>query len=156
MPKTATFNIPTTINIGEQRVCDLLTTGIEVGMASWAQWDNRPEGVQVSSEYEYDDFRIGGSMNNDDSSLNGNRFAVIAMTEGCHIDVYDSEEPDKKLGTLSRFNVIRALNMMADGKDIKGKGFPKRHFADFLAENDDAITGDVFLQLAVMGEIVFG
>ena len=31
-----------------------------------------------------------------------------------------------------------------------------RHFADFLAGNEDATTGDVLLQLAVFGELVFG
>lgn len=30
------------------------------------------------------------------------------------------------------------------------------HYADFLAENDDAITGDVFLQCCLFGETVFG
>lgn len=31
-----------------------------------------------------------------------------------------------------------------------------RHFADFMAENDDAITGDVFLQCVVLGEVIYG
>jgi hypothetical protein len=31
-----------------------------------------------------------------------------------------------------------------------------RHFADVLNENDDAGTGDVFLQCCLFGEIIFG
>lgn len=31
-----------------------------------------------------------------------------------------------------------------------------RHWADALQENDDAATGDVFLQLAMFNKIVFG
>jgi hypothetical protein len=31
-----------------------------------------------------------------------------------------------------------------------------RHYADLVEENDDAITGDVFLQLAVFGELIYG
>jgi len=31
-----------------------------------------------------------------------------------------------------------------------------RHFADFIAENDDAETADVFLQCCLFGRIVFG
>jgi hypothetical protein len=30
------------------------------------------------------------------------------------------------------------------------------HFADFMDENMDAVTGDVFLQLAVYEEVIFG
>lgn len=30
------------------------------------------------------------------------------------------------------------------------------HFADFISENDDADTGDAFLQCVVFGEIVYG
>lgn len=31
-----------------------------------------------------------------------------------------------------------------------------RHFGDFLSENDDAETADVFLQLCTFGELVYG
>jgi hypothetical protein len=31
-----------------------------------------------------------------------------------------------------------------------------RHFADWLAENDDAETADVFLQLCVFGKTIYG
>jgi hypothetical protein len=31
-----------------------------------------------------------------------------------------------------------------------------RHIADILSENDDATTGDVFLQLCLFGDVVYG
>jgi hypothetical protein len=31
-----------------------------------------------------------------------------------------------------------------------------RHFADFINQNDDAITGDVFLQCCLLGEVLYG
>ncbi len=31
-----------------------------------------------------------------------------------------------------------------------------RHFNDFVEENDDAITSDIFMQYAILGEIVYG
>lgn len=31
-----------------------------------------------------------------------------------------------------------------------------RHFGDLIAENDDAITHDVFIQCALMGDVVYG
>ena len=45
---------------------------------------------------------------------------------------------------------------MANRKDMKGKVVPARHFKDLATDNEDAETADVFLQLAVMGEIVYG
>jgi hypothetical protein len=31
-----------------------------------------------------------------------------------------------------------------------------RHFADAITENDDVVTGDVFLQILAFGEIIYG
>lgn len=31
-----------------------------------------------------------------------------------------------------------------------------RHFGNFISENEDAETGDVFIQLALLGDIVYG
>ena len=45
---------------------------------------------------------------------------------------------------------------MADRKDMKGKVVPARHFKALATDNEDAETADVFMQLAVMGEIVYG
>lgn len=45
--------------------------------------------------------------------------------------------------------VNKGLNLMAEQ-------FPSTHFADFMEENEDAETGDVFLQLAVMEEVTYG
>lgn len=45
---------------------------------------------------------------------------------------------------------------MADCKDEKGKPVPTRHFKNLANDNEDAETADVFLQLAVMGAIVYG
>jgi hypothetical protein len=33
--------------------------------------------------------------------------------------------------------------------------FPE-HWADFINENDDAITGDIFVQCCVFGDTVYG
>jgi hypothetical protein len=41
------------------------------------------------------------------------------------------------------------------GLDTMAKDHPQ-HLADFLAENEDAETGDVFLQCCIFGEVVYG
>lgn len=51
---------------------------------------------------------------------------------------------------------------MTIGKDEITKGLAAmaqkapRHFADLIGENDDAITHDVFMQMIVFGETIYG
>lgn len=41
------------------------------------------------------------------------------------------------------------------GLVIMAKKYPQ-HFADMISENDDATTGDVLLQCALLGEVIYG
>lgn len=50
--------------------------------------------------------------------------------------------------TVGYLDFVRGLSLMASKA-------PK-HFADLVAENDDAITHDVFMQMVVLGDIVYG
>jgi hypothetical protein len=59
---------------------------------------------------------------------------------------YDGEEPTKHYLTLK--GVRKGLRLMK-------KEYP-HHYADLVEENDDAITGDIWLQLAVFGEVIYG
>lgn len=47
------------------------------------------------------------------------------------------------------------LESIKSGIQTMASKYP-RHYSDFVSENDDAITGDVFLQCCVFGEIVYG
>ena len=72
-----------------------------------------------------------------------------------NIEVYDVET-DELLGYLNIATVKVGLQLMADRKDMKGKQIPDRHFKNLATDNEDAETADVFMQLCVMGEIVYG
>lgn len=52
---------------------------------------------------------------------------------------------------IDRESMLKALTLMATSDKV-----PRRHWADFLAENEDADTGDVFLQLCCFDEIKYG
>ena len=79
-----------------------------------------------------------------------------ALMHGKGVVVYDCYEMDNELNGgeeptkyhITMDNVKKGLEMMRDQ-------YP-RHYADLVEENDDAITGDVFLQLAVFGELIYG
>lgn len=57
----------------------------------------------------------------------------------------DSDNGARVIGTAE---IFEGLNKMA--------AQAPQHFADLVNENDDAITADVFLQMILFGEIVFG
>ena len=83
-----------------------------------------------------------------------------ALLQGKGVMVYDTYDEDVDYDAdLSEFpksakhhitldNVRKGLELMRDQ-------YP-HHYADLVEEEDDAITGDVFLQLAVFGELIYG
>lgn len=72
---------------------------------------------------------------------------ITAIQKGHPVKVIDVENEDY-LGTLTADSWAKAEKLMIEKH-------PK-HFADIVGENDDATTADVFFQLAVMGELIYG
>ena len=68
-------------------------------------------------------------------------------TRGGEITIND-RETGETLGFLNEESIKKGLQLMAEK-------YPNR-FIDVVNENDDADTADIFVQLAVMGELVFG
>ena len=77
--------------------------------------------------------------------INGGTLVVYDEYE-MDSELNDGEEPTKHYLTLK--DVRKGLRLMK-------KEYP-HHYADLVEENDDAITGDVWLQLAVFGEVIYG
>ena len=47
------------------------------------------------------------------------------------------------------------LKMVKKGLTVMAKKYPK-HFADFINEDYDQTTGDVFLQCCLFGDVIYG
>lgn len=73
---------------------------------------------------------------------------AVSETGGVVLVERHVEEEDQKKLLLDRVACERGLNVMA-------RLYP-RHFADFVNDHYDVITGDVFIQCALLGEIVYG
>lgn len=80
-----------------------------------------------------------------------------ALMKGKGVVVYDcyalddaetNEEKAEARHYITIADVQKGLELMRDQ-------YP-RHYADLVEENDDLITGDVWLQLAVFGELIYG
>lgn len=139
--------------VPESRVRDLLCTAFEGWMSNWA---TKPE-MHLRDGLKPEDLRT-----NHDTGHKGSEAAKVGeyfpsyqlcpFIEGCHLSIQDTEEEDDNgkpvVYRLDRESMVAALDLMA-------KEHPQ-HFNNFMEESDDAITGDVFLQLACMGEVVYG
>lgn len=110
----------------QQRMRDLLICGFEGGVGYWCQ--------------------ITGFLPKGISDKVHYPHADVPFIPGGIILLKDLED-DKDL-RLDRKALERGLCIMA----VK---YPS-HFASFVQENEDAETGDVFIQCCVLGEIVYG
>lgn len=81
---------------------------------------------------------------------------AVALLQGRGLVVYDRYEEESELNEgeepkkyrVKLADVRRGLEKMRDEHP--------RHWADLVEENDDAITGDVWLQLTVFNELIYG
>lgn len=130
------------IKISDRRIAQLLVSAFESGTSYWCRiMDTKEPKVQRMVLDEGDE---GGKIwPYYDYPLTGG--AVI-----CRIDDGDTEDTDESFKplTLDLAAIERGLKLMAEKHP--------QHFGDFLAENDDAFTGDVFLQCCLLGALVYG
>jgi len=63
-------------------------------------------------------------------------------------DYCDSEEDDKQRFTLDREALMRGMQILMEK-------YP-RIYGDWIKDNEDALTGDAFIQCCLLGEVVYG
>jgi hypothetical protein len=120
-----------TTNVSDERIQDLLTSAFEGGSNYW----------YIIKKYNYPPGQTRQSL--------GIKFPHIELPfKGGSLLIGDIEGDKEYDKILDRTAINKGLQLMAEK-------YPK-HYADFIAEDDDAATGDVFLQLALFGEVVFG
>jgi len=98
-----------------------------------------PEGVS------YVDFKEGGKHAEDEY---WHPSQLIPFVDGCSLLIRDAEDEDGPEFVLGRAAITQGVEAMK-------ANYPK-HWDDFVNENDDADTGDVFLQCCLFGELVYG
>lgn len=132
-PAVPGFVVPVTIS--RESVRDLLIGAFEGGSNYWyiIHEFNKPP----SMPFRYADDTVFRHV---DYPMNEGGSLIIRTDD-------DSEVNGKTEWTLDLVTIEAGLKLFAE----KGK----QHFADFLAENDDAFTSDVFLQFCLFGEIIF-
>ena len=123
------FEVQIKVKISEERMKGLLCCAMEGGSNYWAEIVKYviPKDADTSTvEFKHID---------------------IPFIEGCGIliqDQFGDEEPK-----------LLNIDAMKKSLQIMGEKY-KWHLDNFLKENDDAETGDVFLQCALYGDIIYG
>ena len=130
--------------ISDDRLRGLLCSALEGGSNYWYMHvrNEFPPGVT------YADFRKGGRFT---LAEYWHPLELIPFIEGCAVIITTEaagDEGDNTERRLDRAALLRGIEIMAEK-------YP-RHFANVVSENDDAETGDVFLQCCLFGEIVYG
>ena len=121
----------TTVNISDVRIKDLLACAFEGGFNYWG----------TISDYKMD--KDVDVLPEEDTYYHISQ--RLPLIPGCKVIIEELEDT-KKQYSLTREDLVRGLAVMSSK-------YP-RHFADFIAENEDAVTGDVFLQCCLFGEVI--
>jgi hypothetical protein len=137
-----TFKVTTPVEFSEDRIASLIISAFEGGSNYWYLIDF-DKSVKPSDENLWT-FPEDDCLNDGETVY---RHVQWPMSEGGRLFVTNKFE-DEEEGFLDRESIQKGLQVMAEK-------YPK-HFADLIAENDDAGTGDVFLQCALFGTVVYG
>lgn len=128
------FKIKTTTEVTDERVADLLVSALEGGSNFW----------YILTDYHapdnYTSYRVSPDR----------LFPHIdyPMNLGGYLMIGDTEEPEREPIKLDRGALQKGLRTMA-------KKYPKQ-FQEFMSAEDDANTGDLFLQCCLFGELIYG
>ena len=124
------------------RLADLLCEGFEGGVGYWAQivnWDKPPELT----------FTIDKLSGDKDPHVYKHIDYPLNAGGAVYIKVVDADDTDTDIVYKLDYEAcMRGLKVMQEKAP--------RHFANWIAENDDSETGDVFIQCALLGDIVYG
>lgn len=130
-----------TLEITNEQIKNLLCTAFEGGSNYWARIDS----YKYAKGLEHKDFQDGGKF-----QVKGNYWhpsQIIPLVEGCAVIIKDMEDSGKTY-TLNLETIHKGMAVMAEKYS--------QHFSNFYTSNDDAITGDVFLQCCLFGKIIYG
>jgi len=115
------------VELEDQQIEDLLCTAFEGGVGYWCRIVSYIEPENADMlTYKHSEYPVNGD-------------AVVCQA------VVEAEPKDR---VLDRAAVERGLRLMAER-------YP-RHWADVIEETTDATTGDIFVQCALLGDVVYG
>jgi hypothetical protein len=145
------FDVTISKNVKPQQICDLLCNAFDGPMtAYWARCEsvNMPKEPDWSwcTEKQREDWESVRKIYV--ASMCGGTIVLVDTEAEAGYDAEHDEGPADHIIEIDR-------EKLRDGLEVMSRDYP-RHFKDFINENDDAITADVFVQCVCFGEVVYG
>lgn len=137
------MKVQTTVEVPIRRIQDMLCCAFEGGSNYWYMIEKFHEPKEFPNMFDEPwDGKKPEVYRHIDYPTNPGGYLIVSdrKLEG-EID----EVTKKKLD----------LDACVAGLQVMAQKYP-RHFANMMQENDDAETGDVFLQCCLFGELVYG
>lgn len=131
-PWTA-FNVP--VLVTWQRVRDLIITALEGGIGYWCRLEATEPANRSCSLFDVP------TQPDAEGNIGGGALLLRELND---------DGSEERLLRLDMTALQRGLTLLLQGKPIP------RHAAAFIGDNADAETADVFIQLCVFGEVVYG
>ena len=125
--------------ISSEDITHLLNRAIEGGSNYWMSWDYSPKYKKC----------VNYRSNIHSVEYEGSFFTFpqcLIVHDAYGLTIRDSSDGVK-------YNLT--LNKMKKGLKIMAMNY-QNHFHNFISGNYDDITGDIFLQCAVFGEVIYG
>jgi hypothetical protein len=130
------MNVNVEVDVPWERIRDLLCNALEGGSNYWYRIEKFIAPDKYVNSDPKDIFRHLDYPTNPGGAL------LIS-------DAKVADDPD--VFRTERLNMTK----LKEGLKVMAQKYP-RHFANFMSENDDADTGDVFLQCALFGDVIYG
>ena len=147
------MKIVTEVEITDQRVSDILCDAFEGGSNYWI--------AQIAYLYKGKLYEESKKLRAEIKKLGNFPLPIEEMEYPPYIWLSLIVGGEVLITAQDQENPVRAdknysLNAgtLRAGMTTMAQKYPK-HFADIINENDDAVTGDVFLQCCLFGEIIF-
>lgn len=141
--KAESGSLSVTINVPLEKVLGLLVHGLD-DTHSWMHVDEFVDEFKLPTGFQWPDWTPDWAKKYDA------KMYMAPLIAGGSITIVDHEDEDEAKYKITLDSVKRGLEVFA--AMVKDKG--GHHFHDFMQENDDAITGYVFLQCCAFPEEV--
>ena len=138
-PEKRTFTVTEEVDAND--IVNLLVTAFDSGATNY--WAGHADVVLPE---DFDIYKIPW-LKDPDEWAKVNKVYVAPLVKGGKVVLHDNEVEGKTY-TLD-------LEAIQRGIEVMSKQF-RRHWKDFQLQNDDADTGDVFVQCCVLGDVIFG
>lgn len=143
------MDITVSQKVSLERIADLLCSALEGGSNYWYMIQDKVE----PKIWSIDERPVYKDKETARKNINVHYLHYYPLNEGGALMIDDERADDPELKKPVRLDLERVkkgVELFASSKEYA------HHYRDFIQENEDAITADVFLQFCIFGEVIYG